>query len=158
MNSSQSNFLPLSTTFPEDDQAFLIRLTSVYGDIAYRLNLRTIGVFDLAAQQTGESWYSASSSSPNNKRQPFRKIVQINSITGTATTSSPHGISTNGLIFSRIYGTLNDPNYSLFAPIPQSGPNDVSITVDATNVNVIASDNTYDGFFAIIVLEYLNKQ
>lgn len=144
---------------PEDDDWRIIRTTEILNDHANAINLRDISIYDFTPLPTGQSWNNAVylNNKSNSSVVPFRRIYQV-TIAGTATASVAHGIV--GLInCTRIYGTAAKSDLSLFIPLPQAAPDDVAITVDQTNINVIAATGTYNGFLATIILEFLeNKQ
>ena len=91
-------------------------------------------------------------------RGGFRTTYYFPAITAPGTTSLAHNLgSLTNFTFTHIYGTLNLNSGPLFCGIPQGAPDDVEITVDGTNVNIIAATGTYNGASAIVVLEYLKN-
>lgn len=152
---SEAPFLPESIYLPSDPAQLIIRLTQILNAISFRVNLRDIAIFEKAELLTGQSWFSLDQ---NMKRQTFRKVILIPVIAAAGTTSVPHGLGNiTGFTFTRIQGTAQNAAGTLFIPLPQATPDDVAITVDATNVNIIAATATYNNFSGLVVLEYLKN-
>lgn len=148
-------FLPASIILPDDANAMRIRLLSYLNEIAYKLNKREIASYDPVELQTGQDWFSSNS---RGRRQSFRKVIEFPTVTGTATTSVAHNLGPlTNITFTEIRGTLNLPGTPLFAAMPQGAPDEASITIDANNVNITLSNNTYNGAYGIVVLEYLRN-
>jgi hypothetical protein len=159
LDNSNLPYLQLSTVLPKDQNELLIKMTTLFNDIAYKVNIREISVYQTVEVLTGQSWFSRNVAiNPNSSRPTFRLVMVFPTIAGTATTSLPHGlVGLSTYTFTEIRGTLNLPGTPLFAPIPQAAPDDVAITIDATNVNITTSTGTYNGASAIVVLEYLKN-
>lgn len=148
-------FLQASTFLPQDPTQMRIKLTSTLNDIAYKVNKRAIASYDPIELVTGEDWFSIGA---RERRQTFRKVIQFPNVAGTATTSVAHGLgSLTNFTFTHIYGTLNLPGTPLFAPIPQGTPDDVAVTIDATNVNITTATGAYNGAYGLVILEYLKN-
>jgi len=156
-------FVSNSIYIPEDDDEARIRIQDSLNQIAVALGLRTIGTYETTELSTGNQWGLDSTS--NQTQGTFRKIIPLT--LGNATTvSAAHGLS-NIIACTRIYGFAYSappspqtipPTYpALMIPLPQSAPDDVSITVDQTNVNVTTATATYATMKAFIVLEYIRN-
>jgi len=151
-----SPYVDSAIWLPEDDAQRMIRMTDLFNQFSNAINLREIGVYENSESITGEQW-----GPPNLTNQerlvPFRKVLGGN-ITGSGTTTVPHGI-TNLLFCTRIYGTAvnSGTTPTTFIPLPQSAPDDVNIVVNQTNILVKAATNTYNGYPFLVILEYLRS-
>lgn len=152
---SLAPFLPTTTTLPQDPIEIRIRLTNFFNDVALKMNIREISNYEFVETLTGQTWPTPS---PTLKKNTFRKLIPI-TIIGNATNVIPHGILDINVNFSftKIFGSAKNATGTLFIPIPQSAPDDVSITIDTVNVYVTASTNTYNGFTGNLILEFLKN-
>lgn len=86
----------------------------------------------------------------------YRKTIDTGAMPNTTTKQVAHGIS--GLNFIRsISGAAKNPDYSYFAPLPYVQPDDtyqISIYVDATNINIMSTSNMSGYSQSYITLEY----
>lgn len=153
---SESPFARESIYLPSDPSQLLIRLKEILTDISLRLNQRQIGIYQISETLSGQQWPSVN---PTTSLQPFRKIFIGITITGSGTTSIAHNIDTTtiGFVWTRIEGTAQSAGATLGIPLPQSAPDDVEITVDPTNINIIAATGTYNGYTATVTLEYIKN-
>lgn len=95
---------------------------------------------------------STTSQSPT-PRSIFRKVIDFGALPNATTKSVAHGISINSnYIFTRIYGSATNQAGFSAIPIPQA---DISITIDATNVNVTSTLNYSAYTITYIVLEFI---
>lgn len=164
MTSQSTNtapFLPASIVLPKDPDELLIRLTLYLNDISYRLNTREIGWYEFIELTTGQSWFSDQTQNtitPNIRRSAFRKVFSIPNIIMGAN-SVPHNLGDiSTFTFTDMRGTMNMGFIPFFCPIPQSSPpDDIALSVDATNVTVTTFSGVYTGGTAIVVLEYLKN-
>lgn len=154
---SKTAFLNTSEVFPEDNSQFLIKLTTLYTDIANAVNVREIAQYDLVEFLTGEQWFT--SGNPNIKRSTFRKTFSIGSIASGATSTTTHNL-TGITAFTHIYGTAvtDAPDYR---PIPYSSATAVAeqieVKIDATNITIINGAASPNLISALIILEYLKN-
>lgn len=166
MSSTQeSPFLPLYSTFPSaatQPADLNVRMTQIYSSTAIAVNSREIASYLLIERQTGQTWYpGTTANSPTDFRNGYRSVYKIAAIVAPGTTTIAHGLTNIGTYaLTKIYGTLynNNSGAPLFVPLPQAAPDDVALTVDGTNINIIAATATYNTFSAIVVLEYLKQQ
>lgn len=149
-------FITASTVLPEDYSQLLIRLTTIFNDIAYKVNAREIAFYEPAEQLTGQAWFSAN---PNLKRQTFRKVYSFGAILTGATLNIPHNIP-DVFLFTHIYGTIltDVPDQR---PLPRVSAtlvtDQVSLDVGAVNIVIVngaTAPNITSGF---VVLEYLKN-
>lgn len=151
-----SPFLNTNIYLSEDDDARDTYMTNLFRDMATRINSKEIGTYENTELVTGQSWFD-----PNNfqnKRAAFRTVVTFASLTAIGTTSVPHNLGNISLFrFTKILGTARNAAGTLHVVLPQGGPDDVMITVDANNVNIICATATYNTFSAQVILEYIKN-
>lgn len=150
-------FLPINKTFSQDWDQFLLQVTKFYADTARYLNMREIAIFDTIEFTTGEQWFN-----PANvqiKRNGYRQVYSFGAIVHNTSLTIPHNIS-GFTQFTHIYSTATTvtPTY---IPIPYvsgvAAANDVSITVDNTNIVIANGNAAPDIVSGIVVLEYLKN-
>ena len=149
-------FLSPDLTLGEDDnfkeQSLLEKLT----EFSEQINLREVALYDIEELETGQNWFD--SADFNNTRNTFRKVILFPSLTAVGTTSVAHELgSIADFTFTKIIGTAKNAAGTLHVALPQGGPDDVMITINANNVNIICATATYNGFSAQIILEYLKN-
>jgi hypothetical protein len=156
-NNSIAPFLPVNQTFSQDWSQFLLQITKFYSDAGYTINAREIAFFDLIELPTGQQWFNTANTQI--KRNGFRKTYNFSTIAAGATLNIPHGL-TNISTFTHIYGTATTvtPTY---LPLPYvstvAAANNVSLTVDNTNIIIINGAAAANISSGIIVLEYLKN-
>lgn len=150
--SNQYQFLPVTRTFSEDPEQFLIQITSTYSDISRRLNNREIALYDLLETATGQQWFPTTGTNPN--RFGVRKVF---SFTGAGLTFN-HGIS-NLVAMTHIYGAFT--NGTNFYPLPYvdatAATNQVQVVVTPTQIVITRGAGAPSITSGIIVLEYLKN-
>jgi hypothetical protein len=159
--SPQAPYVSNAIYLPDDEDERIIRITEVLSSLANAVNARTIGTFQPTELANGNV-YSFSSTS-NALSGTFQKMIPV-TLGNTNTVSVAHGIQ-KLLYCTTIRGFANDVVASTvpqsypttFIPLPQSAPDDVSITVDQTNVNVTTSTATYAGFQGFVIIEYVRN-
>ena len=155
-SNTQGPYLPINQTFSEDDDQFLIQITNRDRDIARYLNIRQIGIYDLNENPTGQQFPGTT---PQSKKQTFRKIFQIGPIAPGATSTTAHGI-TGFTAFTQIYGTAITTVVD-YRPIPYTNvsllSNQISVLCDSINLNVTNGATAPPITSAMIVLEYLKN-
>ena len=116
-DNTQNSFLTTAETFPEDDSQFLIKLTSLYTDIANAVNIREIAQYENAEVLTGQQYFTQGNN--QTKRYVFRKVFSIGAIASGATSTVAHGIA--GLVLPvHIYGVATTDVVD-WRPIPCPG-------------------------------------
>ena len=150
-------YLNTTEVFPHDDQQFIIKLNSVYTDIANAVNNREISVYEDTQQVPTGSKYSAPvpPGGPIKKRNSFRKTFYFGAIVAGATLNIAHGSTI--IECTRIYGTCitTVPD---FRPIPYVSTlalnEQISILVDATNIVIINGAGGPNITSGKVVIEY----
>lgn len=145
-----------TVTFSKDQDQFLKQLTSLYEKLARAINARDIALYSELELLNGQTFPGAT---PQSNKSVFRKIFPFGAIVAGATLTFAHNIGTFAQ-FTRIYGTCKTalPDYR---PIPFASAtlvtDQIEVTVDAANINIVngaTAPNIDNGF---IVLEYLKN-
>uniref|UniRef100_UPI0018EA09C5 hypothetical protein n=1 Tax=Anaplasma marginale TaxID=770 RepID=UPI0018EA09C5 len=96
------------------------------------------------------------------RRNVLRKVVNFGALPNATTKSVAHNITTtNTFSFTRIYATATDPGVSTITtaiPIPFASPTlnqNISLTVDATNVNITTGIDRTPFTICYVVLEWI---
>lgn len=152
----QAPYISSQIYLPQDEDQRVIRITNLLHDLANAVNLREIANYDSTETITGQQWGSTITGFTN-QQTPFRQVYTA-TLVGSATVTIPHNIS-NLTVCTKISGTAQNSRTipTSIIPLPQSAPDDVSIVVTNTNIQITCSTATYDGYFAIIVLEYFRN-
>lgn len=154
-------YLPINQTFSEDEDQRLIQMTNRDRDIARYLNIRQIGIYDLNENPTGQQFPGTT---PQSKKQTFRKIFELGPFAAGTVNTIAHGIS--GITsFTQIYGTALTTTASGggFLSIPLPYVNITAITAcigleaDPTNIYIALGAIGHSISTCIIVLEYLKN-
>ncbi len=154
---TQTDFLPTYQFFPEDLSQLMVVLTDMYITMATAINQRQFGGFSVDEQLNGQFFTNqADAQLPNSG---FRKIFYITTAIPAATTATfAHGLL-NVSYITAIYGGVRNTATGIFRPLPYvdtvNVTNQVGVTVDATNVNVINGATAAQIDTGVIVLEYL---
>lgn len=148
-------FLQPSVFFPQEMPAFSIKLTEVYKDLAFNINLRELGVFDTSEYLTGQQFFDPVNA--QQKRQAYRKVIPFSAALVAGLNTQAHGIAiSTTFVFTHIYGTGKDAAGTRWVPFPQGGANTSMLEVTAANVELTVPA-AYAGYSAIVVLEYLKN-
>ena len=160
------SFVPTTDIFDLDDpKELLVQLRQVVNDMALVLNTKDTGIYPEIEFVNGQLWFPntvpLSGKTPGLQRQIYRKVINFGALPNTATKSVAHGITlTSTATFTRIYGTANDLVAPLYIPLPFASPtlaDNISVTVDGTNVNVTTGNDRTNFTVCYIVLEYIQE-
>lgn len=140
--------------FPTTDvKALSTQIDVAYVDIAYKVNLRTIGVFpNKFSVATGERWYLAGS---NQGQQTLRQVYQFSS-----TGSIVHGLNVSTInYFTKPQGSFTDGTnwYGAIYASNVAIAGQVSFYITSTNIVIIAGAGAPVITSGIIVLEWLSQ-
>lgn len=149
------SYLPTTRNFPPDLKQLTVEINKTNVDIANAVNNSIDGFFSTTTPAlTREAWYYFQ----NQKQQTFRKLYLF-----TSPGSIAHEILNYPSIagFSRIWGTFVDTG-GVWHTLPYvdvtSATNQITITVNSTDINIIAGAGApptiSSGF---IVLEWLSQ-
>lgn len=143
----------------------LVRLYQNINKISITLNLKTTGVYQLTEYINGDKFFPnpatiGTSNSPL-ERQVFRLVINFGALPNAATKSVAHGLTiTSGFTFTDIYATASDTAGMSYIPIPYASPTlnqNISINVDAANVNITTGINRTNYTTTYVVLEYIKS-
>lgn len=144
----------------------LVRLYQNVNLIALVLNTKDSGYYDTSEFVNGQLLFSnpalssATSTSPD-MRQIYRLVVNFGALPNTGTKSVAHGITTTAsTTFTRIYGAASDTTGFNYIPLPFASPtlaNNISLSVDATNVTITTGSNRSNFNVSYVVLEYVQN-
>ena len=168
-------FLPTTEIFESQEVEELNNnLSNIINEHALAINQKDTGIYETDTGATGtpinfvcgQTYFPNPSPptgvNPNARRQVFRKVVNFGALPNAATKSIAHRITTNETFtFTRIYGTATDPGASAITsaiPLPFSSPTlnqNISLTVDATNVNITTAIDYSAYTTTYIVLEWI---
>lgn len=155
---NQIPYLRTSRNFPEDLHQLTVEVNKSYVDIANAVNQRIIALFPANRPAiTGESWFV----NRNQRQETFRQVYPFTAVVGVVA-PIPHGITFEDISgFTRIYGTVVD-TIPVWYPLPYvdvvNVTNQISITVDATNINVTQGAGApFTIVSGYVVLEWLSR-
>lgn len=152
--------LEINKDFPDpEEEDFIPKFVDSYRDIARASNSKDVGRYLLQEIPNGQNYFDPANQ--QNLLGVFRKVIQIPALVAGVNPPIAHGITspavTLAYTFTRIYGVIESPGPAiLFAPIPQGGPNDVQVEVNATSILITAAA-AYAGFTGNVVLEYIKR-
>lgn len=145
---------------PTDGQFtdLLVLMHQQINQMAFILNLKTTGYHLLESFNNSNQWFNPATTDPLQLRAEFTKVVNVGAL-NAGVTNAPHGISIpvgSTIKFTYIGGAATDSVGLNFYPLPAplGGANDITVTVDATNV-VITNNSGVNFTSAYIVLKYL---
>ena len=161
---TQTQFLPTTTVFPREFDEFNIRMTTIYTQMAQNINNKESGLFEATELLNGQQWFQVpgtqqSVGQSEVRRQAFRQVYSIGAISAGATSTTAHGI-TGVTSFTNIQGTCvtSQPDYRPLPYVSTVALNQqISLTVDATNITIINGAASPNITSAIVVLEYLKN-
>lgn len=143
----------------------LVRLYQNVNQIATTLNTKVSGYYDLNPFVNGKLYFPNPANNSGTQtfasyRQSYIKIINFGQLPNAGTKSVAHEIPVNSATtFTDIYGTANDTTGFNYYPLPFSDTaavaNNITITVDATNVNVTTGINRTNFDTCYIVIEFL---
>lgn len=141
----------------------LVRLYQDLNKMALALNLKDSGYYALQEFVNGQVYppnaQAIAGNAPNPNRQVFRTLVEFGALPNAGSKSVAHGIDiTTSFIFTRIYGAASDKTGRNYLPLPYASPTlnqNISLSVDATNVTVVTGINRTAYTDTWIVLEYI---
>lgn len=162
------NFQPDVYPFPEEyNDDFLLKLRNYLNDIAIALNAKENGFYSQDETPTAGLFiptFSNTTAQNINYRPVYRVAVDTGALPNTGTTSTAHGISTSASYsVIHIYGGATDPGASTITsgiPLPYASPtlaDNISVTMDATNINITTGSNRSAYTRSFVVIEYIKE-
>lgn len=142
---------------------YLIKASYAINDreIAQYQNAQLTGGVNVSVTETGQEWFGTT---PQQPRYGSRTVVTT-SLTdksgGIGTLTVPHGITvTANTRFTRIFGTASNPGVK-YLPLPYVDAdlvaNNISVWVDATNVNIRYATNLSAYTDAYVCIEWVEN-
>lgn len=157
-------FVPLDYIIPSDVGQKDVVLRQYFNNIASALNYREIGTYPEELTITGKQWiplFSNVSTQSANYRPVFRMTVDTGALANAGTTSTAHGITfTSNDSATMIYGAATDPAGLNYLPLPFASPtlaNNISVTIDSTNVNITTGSNRTAFTRSFVVVEFIRQ-
>lgn len=143
----------------------LVRLYQNINSISTIVNLKDTGYYTTQEFVNGQLYFpnpalNSTTNTVASFRQVFRTVVNFGALPNTTIKSVPHNISINaGYSFTRMYATASDPVGLIYIPIPFADPAlpSISLTADATNVNITTGDDKTNYTICYVVLEYIKS-
>jgi len=135
--------------------------------IANAVNVREIGFFLDQELLTGKSFIPGVSivsdgGSSQQFRTILRKVIDFGPLPAAGTKSIPHGITFDAnFTLIQMWASATDPVALVAFPIPYADPialiNAVSLTIDATNVNITVGINRSSFTRCFVFIEYIQE-
>lgn len=151
----QSNQLPISINFSENQKEFIQQISLVYKRIADAMNTKEGAVYQLQEQATFQKYFGliGLTPDPNTFRNTYRTVVNFGALPNTAAKSVAHNIPNvnNNFKWTQIYGAATDPVAIQGIPLSNDG---ISIRVDNTNVTITTTANFSAFTICTVVIEY----
>jgi len=138
----------------------LVRLYQNINLIQATLNIKDSALYDTEEFVSGQTFFpgpdaGSNSGDASNRRQVYRKVIDFGALPNSATKSVAHEIDiTSGYSFTRLYGAASDQSGLNFLAIPNSS---ITLSVDATNVNITTAAALSAYAITYVTLEYLKQ-
>lgn len=154
---TESPFVPTFQYFPEDLSQMMVILNNMYTTLAYAINQRQIGSFNLFEQVNGQ--FFTNPADIQIPRVGFRKCFDIGVVAAGATSTIAHGL-TDVTIFTGFSGGVitNVPD---FRPLPFVSAtvvtNQIQVYADGTNVYVVNGATAPQVQSGLLILDFLKN-
>jgi hypothetical protein len=153
-NTQKSPFLPLQRNFlHKNTNDLTVVLDKSYVEIASRVNERSIGIYAPGnAITTGDKYYMQGQ--PESSQ---RCLYMVSS----APTTIPHNIDMQNInVITKMYGQYTDGTswYGLIADDNKGITNQITFSLDQTNINVLSTGTPNPLIRGIIVIEWTANQ
>lgn len=172
----QGNFLPTTqvwdvsqiestdVTSPEFKE-LIVRLYQNLNNHAMAVNAKDTGSYDTQEFVNGQTFFASSgsdsSTSSNEGRQVFRKVINFGSLPNNTTKTVAHDVSiSDDVSFTRIYGTTNDKIAHSYLALPyatSTAADIIELYVDGTNVAIKTGKDRTSYTVTYVILEYLKQ-
>jgi len=166
-NQQLESFVPVYDAVPdkwEDARPFMVEQLK---RISNAVNIREIGWFLDEELLSGKAFIPGATSLGDLStsqvfRQVLRKVVDFGALPVAGTKSVPHGITFDAnFTLVQMYAAATDPVAFIALPIPYADPaalaNAISLTMDATNVNITVGVNRSAFTRCFVTIEYLQE-
>ena len=161
------SYVPVYDAVPdkwEDARPFVVEQLK---RLANAVNIREIGWFIDEEVLSGKAFIpglnnAADGGTSQQYRQILRKVIDFGPLPAAAIKAVPHGITVDAnFTLVQIYGAATDPITFQSIPIPFSTPNalnqNILLSMDAFNVNVVVGINFSNFTRCFITIEYLQE-
>ncbi|MDC7243650.1 MAG: hypothetical protein PQJ44_06915 [Sphaerochaetaceae bacterium] len=156
-------YLPEYDVIPDNWKEAKKHIVESLTSYAESINAKEIGWYYDVELDTGKKFIPISNDVTSNQwRTIFRKVVDTGTLPNTTTTNTAHGVTVDAnFTLIDLYGAATKPT-SAFASLPlpfASGTlaDNISVTVDATNINITTSKDYTAYTCSYIVLEYIQE-
>jgi hypothetical protein len=166
-NQVLESYVPVYDVVPDtwnDARPFIVEQLK---RIANAVNIREIGWFLDEELLSGKAFIpgvnaAATGATSQIYRQILRKVINFGALPAAGVKSVPHGITfTNNFTLTFMGAYATDPVAFIAFPIPYCDPaalaNGVSLTMDATNVNISVGVNRSAFTRCYVTIEYLQE-
>lgn len=155
------SFVPVYDVMPEEWEDARQFLVEQLKKISNAVNIREIGFFLDEELLSGKQMFPGTTN-PQTFRSVFRKVVNFGALPGNATKSVPHGITLQpGFAVLSLWAGATNPGapFAFQIPFASNFPNEnVSLSMDSTNVTIITSDVNYNVYTRVFVtIEYIQE-
>lgn len=137
----------------------LIRVALAFQQSNITVNNKTSATYSLQEILDNNQWFTTTA---NNPRAEYRKVINIGALLNAAPSTIAHGITvTSTTVFTNIRGFASDTTNNVYIPIPfvdVSGTiaaGNIEIYVDATNVVITPTGDATNFDVCLVVLEYI---
>lgn len=160
------SYVPVYDAIPdkwEDAREFIVEQLK---KISNAVNIREIGWFLDQELLSGKAFIpginDASDGGTNQQfRTVLRKVVDCGALPNTGTKTVPHGITIDAnFTLIDLYGAATDPTNLISFSLDRSAPTlaqQVSIFLDANNINITTGSNRSSFTRSFIVIEYIQE-
>ena len=153
------NQLPLSISFPEDNEKAWEYLTWLLRRFATTINTKEAALYNTIEAINSQQYFDPSNT--QNFRLVYRMVVNFGALPNTTSKSVAHNIDfTSTYTATRIYATASDTTDLEYIPIPYataSSTNNVQIDVNGTDVVITTASNMTNYNVCYVVIEYLKN-
>lgn len=151
----------IEVTSPEFKE-LLVRLYQQINKIATALNLKDTGIYFDQEIVNGQLFFPTDIADFSSGRMCYRTLVITGQLPVAGTISIPHNINVTAQTqWTRIYGAATKPTVAYSGiPLPYASPTlnqNISLNVDATNVNITTAIDYSAYTISYVILEYLKQ-
>ncbi len=159
------SYVPVYDVAPQTWEEGMPFIVEQLKKLANAINAREIGFFLDQELLSGKSFIpginiESGGGSSQQFRSVLRKVIDFGPLPNTGVKSVPHGIFIDAnFTLVQLYGAATDPIglTSISLGHAAGPPNQVSINLDATNINVNAGSNRSNYTRSFVVIEYLQE-
>ncbi len=145
-----------SFTLPDNVQEWRTIIVDRELQTENAVNVKQNGQYQTEEFPAGQQWFSSNVQGP---RSSFRKVINFGALPNTAAKSVAHGMSVNSAFtITRLEAYASDTTGFNYIPIPfAAAANQISLTMDATNVTITTTSNRTNFNVCYVVIEFLRN-